>query len=514
MKNYYKILGVEANATADDIKRAYRTLAKKYHPDVNPDDGAAAEKFADVNEAYTVLGDDQARKVYDNRLRESAAQSGRQRPDNVDKAQARYRANTAAGGGTAYNRQQSGGQAWHITVPAQLGAQIQAVIRAQVAANLKAAQNSAFASGRARGAAEARAAAKAEIDRLNTAADELVKEKRKARSELVSVERDRRDLENELFNRDRELAQEKIRAKELEERVKNLADAHGSSGETAALRELLDMESARCETAEREKAQAESAGKAREKQLYDSLRAVEAELADTKARLDKALAECAELRADAMRSGGDGSNTGDYEKPAEECIRIIKAEIKRAVPTLYGTLGVLAVASRDDITKAYKDIAAKCGAVSDGEVKKWFAAVGRAYAVLSNDAKRAEYDRSVGISTAEAARNAKYLADNEWALAEYRSRRASAEFWQFFDELIVLGLRGDAQSQNALGEIYYSGDDIERDFDQAAFWFKEAVKKKNTDAMYNLGVCYINGEGTDMNKAVGLSYIRQAAVRR
>jgi molecular chaperone DnaJ len=62
-KNYYEILGVSKESTIDDIKKAYRTLSKKYHPDVNPTDG---EKFKDIAEAYSVLSDDQKRYQYDN----------------------------------------------------------------------------------------------------------------------------------------------------------------------------------------------------------------------------------------------------------------------------------------------------------------------------------------------------------------------------------------------------------------------------------------------------------------
>lgn len=63
-KDYYGILGVPRDATADDIKRAYRKLARQYHPDVN-DDPAAAEKFKDINAAYEVLSDDQKRQIVD-----------------------------------------------------------------------------------------------------------------------------------------------------------------------------------------------------------------------------------------------------------------------------------------------------------------------------------------------------------------------------------------------------------------------------------------------------------------
>ncbi len=64
-KDYYKILGVPKNATEKDIKAAYRKLARKLHPDVNPNDKSAQEKFKDVNEAYEVLGDAEKRKKYD-----------------------------------------------------------------------------------------------------------------------------------------------------------------------------------------------------------------------------------------------------------------------------------------------------------------------------------------------------------------------------------------------------------------------------------------------------------------
>ena len=63
-KDYYHIIGVKKDASEDDIKRAYRKLARKYHPDVSKEPGAEA-KFKEVNEAYDVLKDPEKRKAYD-----------------------------------------------------------------------------------------------------------------------------------------------------------------------------------------------------------------------------------------------------------------------------------------------------------------------------------------------------------------------------------------------------------------------------------------------------------------
>ena len=64
-KDFYEILGVKRSASDDDIKRAYRKLARKYHPDVNAGDKAAETKFKEISEAYNILGDSEKRKKYD-----------------------------------------------------------------------------------------------------------------------------------------------------------------------------------------------------------------------------------------------------------------------------------------------------------------------------------------------------------------------------------------------------------------------------------------------------------------
>jgi len=65
LKDFYKILGVSRTSSQDEIRNAYRGLAKKHHPDSNPNDPNAEERFKQINEAYTALYDDEKRAEYD-----------------------------------------------------------------------------------------------------------------------------------------------------------------------------------------------------------------------------------------------------------------------------------------------------------------------------------------------------------------------------------------------------------------------------------------------------------------
>jgi molecular chaperone DnaJ len=100
-KDYYELLGVKKSASADDIRKAFRKLARKYHPDVNPGDKGAEEKFKAMSEANDVLSDPKKRKIYDQLGFYS---------DNVDPATAQAYANAGAGGGGGFPGGFPGGQ--------------------------------------------------------------------------------------------------------------------------------------------------------------------------------------------------------------------------------------------------------------------------------------------------------------------------------------------------------------------------------------------------------------------
>ncbi len=76
-RDYYETLGVRKDASQDEIKKAFRKLAKKHHPDANPNDKKSEELFKEVSEAYEVLGDAEKRKKYDDLAREASFQNGR-----------------------------------------------------------------------------------------------------------------------------------------------------------------------------------------------------------------------------------------------------------------------------------------------------------------------------------------------------------------------------------------------------------------------------------------------------
>src|SRR5271165_2216448 len=103
-KDYYRVLGVTPKATDDEIKKAFRTLARKYHPDVAKDKKTAEEKFKELNEAHEVLSNPESRRKYD-QLGADWKTGGRPQPPS---GRAGGRSSARRAGGEAYEFQFEG----------------------------------------------------------------------------------------------------------------------------------------------------------------------------------------------------------------------------------------------------------------------------------------------------------------------------------------------------------------------------------------------------------------------
>ena len=101
-KDPYKVLGLSREASQDDIQQAHRKLVRKYHPDANPEDPRAEERFKEVQRAYEVLSDEKKRREYDEGLRTSSRGSPGRSRSRERSSRPRARAGARAGVSTTY----------------------------------------------------------------------------------------------------------------------------------------------------------------------------------------------------------------------------------------------------------------------------------------------------------------------------------------------------------------------------------------------------------------------------
>jgi curved DNA-binding protein CbpA len=101
-KDPYKVLGLSREASQDDIQQAHRKLVRKYHPDANPEDPRAEERFKEAQQAYEVLSDEKKRREYDEGLRTSSRGSPGRSRSRERSSRPRARAGARAGVGTTY----------------------------------------------------------------------------------------------------------------------------------------------------------------------------------------------------------------------------------------------------------------------------------------------------------------------------------------------------------------------------------------------------------------------------
>lgn len=565
MKDYYKILNVSKTATEDEIKRSYRVLAKKYHPDVNPGDQTAADTLAEINEAYGVLSDAQSRAEYDRKVQE--ANAPKPRPQDIiaqqraaaqaaaRQAAAQAAARQAAMRDTVRENMRRGETplsmaqrvaAAQAAAAAQAQAQAQAAMQAQVSAIEK----KAYDMGYARGKADAKALCDRELSSLKSDNRALnarisITEKKLAeteadRSELEQelfnrdrevnlTKTDRSELEQELFNRDRELTRAQAQVKELLKQIESLKNGGataetvtapvdsapaGSNEEVKALKAEIEEYKERCRQLEQERNHSELTNQAQVELQHDKRRQLQDQIDELNARIRDLTEENDALRAENeqwQQYANSEDFLSDAERKLQEWDSKQKADKKLAKPTHYGTLGVLIWATEEEIYAAHNKLVKRYGGKTDEASVSKLAVIEGAFTTLQDPERRLEYNASIGITEERIEEERKLIEEYRQIEQDYREKLEDKEFWEMFDELTFNAQTGEADAQNKLGELYYAGDEIDQDLDQAAYWFKEAAKQKHATAMYNLGLCFINGEGVERNETTGMGFIRQAA---
>ena len=503
-KNYYKILNVKPNATDEEIKNSYRVLAKRYHPDVNPDNKNAAKQFADVTEAYDVLSDPQQRAAYDTKLRQEAVRAQAQ-------AAAQARARTSNAG---YSR--SGDQI--VLTETQLAAQIKAQVQYQVQTQLTAVRDSAYKEGYNAGYVAGYNSTAKNISTLNSKMAVLAQENDRLKKNAAADKANRAELEQELYERDRRLAQGAEKLHTLETRLAwmrkatdggstdPIGQAIASSRERAeALKQAIESDNVRVT--------AKSGGSAIAQ--HTRRREIKEELDGLSVTLNKLTKELEEIDADNARKrklAEIDESLLSAEIHAADWAKKTRADRRLAKTTLYGVLGVLIWATEDEINTAYKKLCDRLmSKPDDPDFVSKLNLVREAYAVIGNPKRRKDYNDTIGCSEAKIEHERSLIKANAQLQEKYRSELAGKAWWLRFDELSSLALAGDADAQNALGEIYANGKNVERDGAQAAYWFREAfLHAHHPDATYNLGLCYEKGDGVSQNKIIAASLFRQA----
>ena len=502
MKNYYKILNVKQTATDNEIKTSYRQLAKRFHPDVNPGNTDAARKFADINEAYNVLSDSARRAAFDTQLRQEAI-----------KAQAQAAAQARARAGYARSGKQI------ILTEAQLTAQIQAQVQYQVQSQLTAVRDSAYKEGYNSGYVAGYNSTAKNISSLNGKLALLAHENDRLKKNAETEKAERAEIEQELFDRDRLLAQNADRLHVLETQLQWMrrATATASADPLGAMMSNIGDRAAELskEIAKDDvKIEIPTDGSAliqhtRRKQIKEELDALDLTLK----KLSKELAEIDANNARKKKLAEIEEFLSSAETHAADWAKKLRADRRLAKPTLYGTLGVLIWATDDEIASAYEKLNAKYSAKTGADSAARLQKIRDAYSVIGNPKRRKEYNASIGCTDAKIEHERKLIKENEGLQSRYRNSLAGKAWWVRFDELSSMSLAGDADAQNALGELYYNGQNIDRDPSQAVYWFREAfLHSHHPDATYNLGLCYLNGDGVHPNKIIANSLFRQAEI--
>ncbi|MCH5351556.1 MAG: DnaJ domain-containing protein [Clostridiales bacterium] len=473
MKNYYRILQVRQNATDDEIKRQFRVLAKKYHPDRNAGNAEAAEIFKDLDEAYNVLTDPASRKLFDSAFRLEEAERSRIKHG---RAAPSFVAPTPSIGVAMQNLLVLG---FNDGYDAGYDS---AVNEDYAAAGIDTDEVEALRRECERLSSEL-AAAKSAV----TSAEKRAKQE----AERVAVLQEKIDWIKSATKVDVGKVSDSVstKAADLVTQIKKLLSSHPESLRSGAPALSIAQQD-------------------RRKEIREFLLNVES-------RVELAEKELAKMKAaeDQKRKLVDpDSYFKTMDELAEAWAKKVQADKKLARPTKYGELGVLIWATDEEIAEAFARIEKRYANDSSEQCMQKLARARDAFETFSDPQAHAAYNLSIGYTTDMILAERRLIAENERRIEEHRKKLEERAFWAQFDVLYDQALRGDPEAQNALGEMYFNGTVLEHDYDRAYYWFREAFESHFPAAVYNLGVCYRDGLGTYKNESLAQSLFLQASI--
>lgn len=205
-------------------------------------------------------------------------------------------------------------------------------------------------------------------------------------------------------------------------------------------------------------------------------------------------------------------NEADERRLIDDWEAKVRADVMLFKDTLYGTLGVPYYAHLDEIEKSAQRLL-DLYALREGDDRfDRIAAVEHARDILRDPEKRAAYNRQIGLNASEISAALKAKACYEEIIRKLGREKASRAFWAEFDAMAQGAQTGDPAAQNKLGEAYYDGVDVPADPQQAVFWFKEAAKQLYPAALFNMGMCLLNGYGVERDEMRGRGFVKKAAL--
>ena len=494
MKNYYATLGLTDKATDDQIKQAYRTLAKRFHPDLHPGDLDAAKRFAVINEAMEIIGDPVKRREYDNRriAEQRAAEQAAQAQARAQAAAAQARAQAAA---------------------AQARAQAAAAMRSSSGTYMGTASGAAAVINDTyrKGYNEGYAAAQATLAQSRNATAESWKKS----AENWQKEAENRKLEIE--NLRRELQKERQRTAEAEEALYTQLSEAEEARQNSAVELAAEADARRDLKETLEDRIHELENKVRD---YEERITVEREarrFADAdKVRLSREVVRLKEENTELQNRLDEWEAYGASEEEDEQLqaisddwknkVRQIKKGFKN---TYYDALGIMFWADDEAIQDAYLKQVKKLSGKEDAEQKLQY--LREAFKVLMNADARRQYNAALGITEAEIDALRYQQKGYEQAQERMNEKAEEDNVSSYISDLITKSNAGDGEAAYALGELYLSGEGVKKDPETAVKWFTVGMEHGSLDAQYNLGLCFLNGEGAVTDLSRGVSLIKDAA---